>query len=96
MKELKKEKLELTEALLEKMEALKKVKEDASGLRGIILKRQLVIDSLRPWEMQNIEEKLELRGKVQQLELSLQRREHEVKELRAELVQLNDRYREAH
>jgi len=41
--------------------------EDASGLRDIILKRQPMIDSLRS----RVEEKLELRGKVRQLELDL-------------------------
>jgi len=40
LKELKKEKLELSGAPLEKMEALKKVMEDALGLRDIILERQ--------------------------------------------------------
>jgi len=46
LKELKKEKLKLFEALLEKMEALKKAMEDAANLHDIILERQLVIDSL--------------------------------------------------
>ena len=56
-----KEKLELSE--LKKLEALKKAMEDASGLRDIILERQSMIDSLRS----RVEEKIELRGKVQQL-----------------------------
>ena len=42
VKELK-EKLELFEALLEKLEALKKAMADASSLRDIILERQSVI-----------------------------------------------------
>ena len=37
LKKLKKEKLELSVALLEKLEAMKKGMEDASGLRDIIL-----------------------------------------------------------
>ena len=67
LNELRKEKFELFEALLENLEALKKAMEDASGLRDIILKRQPMIDSLRS----RVEEKLELRGKVRQLELDL-------------------------
>ena len=59
-KELEKEKLELSEALLEKMKALKKAMEDVSSLRNIILERQSTIDMLWPQEVQNIEEKLEL------------------------------------
>jgi len=43
LKGLRKEKLELSEALLEKLEAMK----DASGLCDIILERQSMIDSLR-------------------------------------------------
>ena len=39
LKELRKEKLELSEALLKKLEALKQAMEDASGLRNIILER---------------------------------------------------------
>jgi len=72
-----KEKLELSDTLLEKLEALKKATEDASGLRDITLERHSVIDSLRS----PVKEKLELRGKVQQLELSLQCRECEVADL---------------
>ena len=74
LKELRKEKLELSEALLEKLEALKLAMENASGMRDIILERQSIINSLRS----RVEEKLELRGKVQQLEQSLQCREREV------------------
>ena len=75
LKELRKEKPELSEALLEKLEALKKTMEDASGLRDIILERRSMIDSL--WS--RVEE--ELRRKVQQLEQSLQCREREVADL---------------
>ena len=64
LKKLKKEKLELSEALVEKLEALKKAMEDASGLRDIILERQSTIDLLRSREGKNIEEKFELRRKV--------------------------------
>ena len=39
LKELKKEKFELSEALLEKMEALKNAIEDTSGLHNITLER---------------------------------------------------------
>jgi len=49
-----KEKLELSEALLEKMEALKQAMKDASGLRDIILESQSMIDSL--WS--RVEEKI--------------------------------------
>ena len=45
LKGLRKEKLKLFEALLEKLEAM----EDALGLRNIILERQLMIDLLRSW-----------------------------------------------
>ena len=68
LKGLRKEKLEVSEALLEKLKALKQAMEDASGLCDIILERQSTIDSL--WSQ--VEEKLELRGKVWQLELNLQ------------------------
>ena len=68
--------------------------EDTFGLRDIILKR-VSIDLLRSQEAQNIEEKLELRDKIRQLELSLQRRECEVEELQ-EVVRLKDRYRESY
>jgi len=50
-----------------------------------------MIDSLRS----QVEEKLELRAKVQQLEQSLQHRKREVADLQAKVVQLNDRYRES-
>jgi len=53
--------------------------------------RESMIDSLRS----RVEEKLELRGKVQQLEQSLQCREHEVADLQAKVVQLSDRYCES-
>jgi len=46
LKKLTKEKLELSEALLEKLEALKKGMEDASGLRDIIF--EAVDDRLAP------------------------------------------------
>ena len=59
-KEPEKEKPELPEVLLEKMKALKKAMEDVSSLRNIILKRQSTIDMLRPREVQNIKEKLDL------------------------------------
>ena len=64
LKKLKKEKLELSEALLEKLEALKKAMEDASGLRDIIFERQSTIDFRWSREGKNIEEKFELRRKV--------------------------------
>jgi len=67
LKELRKEKFKLSDALLEKLEALKQAMEDASGLHDIILERQSIIDSRRS----RVEEKLELRGKVRQLEQSL-------------------------
>ena len=76
----------MSEALLKKMQALKKVMEDASGFHDIVLERQLVIDSLWSQEGQNIEKKLELRGKVQQLDLSLQYHQRKVEEFRAEVV----------
>ena len=82
------EKLELSKTLLEKLEALKKAMENASGLRYIILKR--VCDWLAPIaEVQNIKEKLELRAKVRLLEQTLWRREREVKEL----AEVNEPYR---
>ena len=68
MKELKKEKLELSEVLEKKMDALKKAMKDVSGLHDIILERQSVIDSLWSRKAQNIEEKLELRAKARRLE----------------------------
>ena len=74
LKEPRKEKLELPEALLEKLEALKQAMEDASGLCDIILEKRAMIDLLWSW----VEEELKLRGKVQQLEQSLQYRQREV------------------
>jgi len=65
--------------------------EDASGLHGIIHERQSMIDSLRS----RVEEKLELRGKIPQLELDLQQCEREVVDLQAKVVQLNDRHRDS-
>jgi len=75
LKELKKEKLELSEAFLEELEAINKAMEDVSGLHDIILERQLVIDSLWSRKVQNIKEKFELREKVRQLELNSQHSE---------------------
>ena len=49
---------------MKKMEALKKVMKEALGLYDIILERQLVIDSVQPWEAKNIAEKIELRAKI--------------------------------
>jgi len=85
------EKLELSEALLEKLKLLKQAMKDASGMRDIILKRQSMIHSLQS----RVDEKLELRGKARQLELDLQRREREVTDLQAEVVQLNNHHRKS-
>ena len=44
---MRKEKLELSEVLLEKLEALKQAMEDASSLRDIILEKKTMRNSLR-------------------------------------------------
>ena len=46
LKEPRKEKLKLSKALLKKLEVLKKAMKDASGLHDIILKRQSMINLL--------------------------------------------------
>ena len=67
MKELVKEKCELTKTLQDKLKELKKVIEDTYSLHDAIRESQSIITSLWSQEEQDCEEKLELRVKVRLL-----------------------------
>ena len=69
VKRLQKEKLELTEGLLARLEELKKVKEDVS-LCEAIGEKTTKINSLQSQLEQEHKEKLELCGRVRELEVS--------------------------
>ena len=85
VKRLRKEKLELAEGLLPRMEELKKVREDVSLCEAISEKTK-EINSLRTQLNQEDMEKLELRGKVRELEVSSCKHKHATKDLKAEVV----------
>ena len=91
VKRLQKEKLELTEGLLVRLEELKKVKEDVS-LCEAVDEKIMEIDSLRTQLDQEVMEKLKLCGRARELEVSSCQHEHATEDLRAE-VDLNDRNR---
>ena len=83
-------KLELTESLLARLEELKKAREDVSLCEAIGEKTK-EIDSLRTQLNQEVVEKFELRGKVRKLEVSSSKHELAAEDLRAKVVDLNDR-----
>ena len=63
-KRMRKEKLELAEGLLARLEELKKAREDVSFFCEVIGKRTKENDSLLTQLDQEVAEKLKLRGKV--------------------------------
>ena len=69
MKRLQKEKLELTEGLLVRLKELKKAKEDISFLCEAISEKTMEINSIQSQLEQEHKEKIELRGRVWELEV---------------------------
>ena len=90
VKHLQKEKLELIEGLQARLKELKKAKEDVSFLCGAISEKTMKINLLWSQLEQERKEKLKLRGKVRELEVSSRHHERVAEDLRAELVDLND------
>ena len=89
VKLLQKEKLELTEGLLARLEELKKAKEDVSWCEAIN-EKTTEINLLRSQLDQERKEKLKLHGRVRELKVSSRNHEHMAEDLRVEVVDLND------
>ena len=88
VKLLQKEKLELTEGLLARLEELKKAKD--VSLCEAINEKTTKINLLQSQLDQERKEKLKLHGRVRELKVISRNHEHMAEDLRVEVVDLND------
>ena len=90
MEEMRKGKTILEVRLLRRLEELKKAFDDISRLQERVASDQSEIASLRAQINQECAEKMERKHKIQRLKNDLERREHDIEELKANVVCYNE------